>query len=62
MKNKAPILILATISTVAGLAISYSTYAQVEDKRVMREGIERDKARILMKKGQGKELRNGKDV
>lgn len=41
-------LALTTAATIS--VVMYSHYSQVRDKKVMREGVERDKERIRMRK------------
>jgi hypothetical protein len=41
------VALVVTISAAMG-AVYYSHYAQVRDKAVMREGVERDKERVRM--------------
>ncbi|GAX26819.1 hypothetical protein FisN_9Lu099 [Fistulifera solaris] len=41
------VALMVTVSAAAS-AVFYSHYAQVRDKAVMREGVERDKERVRM--------------
>ena len=40
---------MGVTTAVALAAVAYSHYAQVEERRVMRAGVERDKERLRMK-------------
>lgn len=47
-----------TLALVVGVsvgAVAYSHYAQVRDKNVMKEGVERDKERLRMLRRQRKQ-------
>lgn len=50
VKLLGPKLVLGITSLGAFGAIIYSHYSQVRDKKVMKEGVERDKERIKIKK------------
>ena len=50
VKLLGPKIALGITSGITLGAIIYSHYSQVRDKRVMREGVERDKERIKIKK------------
>mmetsp|Transcript_14348 Transcript_14348/g.21480 ORF Transcript_14348/g.21480 Transcript_14348/m.21480 type:complete len:82 (+) Transcript_14348:102-347(+) len=47
---KGPAVVLGLTTTVALYAVFYSHFSQVRDKAVMREGVERDKARMRYKR------------
>jgi len=49
----AVVLSVTSLATIG--AIVYSHYAQVRDRKVMREGVERDKERLAWKRRQQKE-------
>jgi hypothetical protein len=54
-----PKIALGATSAITIATIIYSHYSQVRDKKVMREGVERDKERIKMKKKMIREQHNG---
>lgn len=45
-----PAIVLGMTSIITASAIIYSHTSQVEDRRVMRAGVERDKERLRMKR------------
>jgi len=47
-KNNYRALIITTVATIS--AIVYSHYSQIQEKQVMRAGVERDKERMRMKR------------
>jgi hypothetical protein len=53
----AVVLGLTSVATIG--AIVYSHYAQVRDKQVMREGVERDKQRLAWKRKQQQQQDQG---
>ena len=48
MIPRGPAITMALVVTAAAGAVAYSHYAQVRDKAIMREGVERDKERLRM--------------
>eukprot|EP00545_Synedropsis_sp_CCMP1620_P002078 CAMPEP_0119016702 /NCGR_PEP_ID=MMETSP1176-20130426/14187_1 /TAXON_ID=265551 /ORGANISM="Synedropsis recta cf, Strain CCMP1620" /LENGTH=104 /DNA_ID=CAMNT_0006970221 /DNA_START=54 /DNA_END=366 /DNA_ORIENTATION=- len=52
---RGPVIVMAVTSSVTIGAILYSHYSQVWDREVMREGVERDKERLRMKRKMRKE-------
>eukprot|EP00977_Amphora_coffeiformis_P027660 scaffold34630_cov185-Amphora_coffeaeformis.AAC.6 len=54
-RGRGPTLTFAAVVGVSVGAVLYSHYAQVRDKNVMREGVERDKERVRMLRRQRKE-------
>ena len=50
IKLRGPKIALGITSSITLSAIVYSHYSQVRDKQVMKEGVERDKERIRIKK------------
>jgi PET assembly of cytochrome c oxidase, mitochondrial len=48
--NRGPAIVLGITSLATIGAIIYSHYSQIRDKQVMREGIQRDKERLRMKR------------
>ena len=47
-RGRGPALTFVTVVGASVGAVVYSHYAQVRDKNVMREGVERDKERLRM--------------
>ena len=47
---RGPAVVLGVTTSVTLYAIFYSHFQQVQDKAVMRAGVERDKERIRLKK------------
>jgi len=45
-RSKGPVLTMATMVLCSAGAVTYSHYAQLRDKAVMRSGVERDKERL----------------
>lgn len=48
--SRGPLVVLGVTCTVTVGAIIYSHYSQVRDRQVMREGVERDKERLRIKR------------
>jgi hypothetical protein len=47
---RGPLVVLGLSCSVTVGAIIYSHYSQVRDRQVMREGVERDKERLRIKR------------
>ena len=47
---RGPAVVLGLTTSITAYAIFYSHFQQVRDKKVMREGVERDKERIRLKR------------
>jgi hypothetical protein len=47
---RGPTVVLGLTTSITAYAIFYSHFQQVRDKKVMREGVERDKERIRLKR------------
>ena len=69
---RGPAIVLGLTTSITAYAIFYSHFQQVRDKKVMREGVARDKERIRLKRQEQKlmqqqeregviESRNGDD-
>lgn len=54
-RGRGPVLTMGVVVGASVGAVVYSHYAQVRDKTVMKEGVERDKERIRMKRKQRKQ-------
>jgi hypothetical protein len=52
---RGPAVVVGCTAVITVGAIFYSHYAQVRDKRVMKEGVQRDKERLKWKKQQRKQ-------
>ena len=50
---KGPLLLFGLVTFTTYIAIEYSTFAQVQDKKEMMKGVERDKERLRMKRREG---------
>jgi hypothetical protein len=44
--NRGPVIVMGMVVLGSVAAVMYSHYAQVRDKTVMRQGVERDKERL----------------
>lgn len=55
-KGRGPIAVLGVTSLMAIGAIYYSHYSQVQEKAVMRAGVERDKERMRQLRWRNKSL------
>jgi hypothetical protein len=51
-RMRGPAVVLGCTALITVGSIYYSHYAQVRDKRIMKEGVQRDKERIKWKKQQ----------
>jgi len=47
---RGPAIVLGLTTSITAYAIFYSHFQQVRDKKVMREGVARDKERIRLKR------------
>eukprot|EP00978_Attheya_sp_CCMP212_P030810 scaffold114580_cov45-Attheya_sp.AAC.2 len=52
---RGPAVVVGCTALITVGSIFYSHYAQVRDKRVMKEGVQRDKERLKWKKQQRKQ-------
>jgi hypothetical protein len=51
---RGPAIVLGLTTSITAYAIFYSHFQQVRDKKVMREGVARDKERIRLKRQEQK--------
>lgn len=57
-----PAVAIGLTSAAAIAAIVYSHVSQVEDRKVMRAGVERDKERLRQKRIERQQVEGGKDA
>lgn len=53
---RGPAIVLGLTTSITAYAIFYSHFQQVRDKKVMREGVARDKERIRLKRKEQQQL------
>lgn len=58
---RGPVIALGLTGSIAVGAIFWSHYSQVRDRNLMKEGVERDKLRMKLRKQQQKEERTKKN-